>query len=33
MFGSSLAIVAGFGVETSMWQRQIQPVAFSGTSW
>ena len=24
--------MAGFGVETSMWQRQIQPSAFSGTS-
>jgi hypothetical protein len=24
--------VAGFGVETSMWQRHTQPSAFSGTS-
>ena len=32
MYGSSRSIVAGFGVETSMWQRQTQPSAFSGTS-
>ena len=31
MNGSSRCIVAGLGVETSMWQRQIQPSAFSGT--
>ena len=24
--------MAGLGVERSMWQRQTQPVAFSGTS-
>jgi hypothetical protein len=33
MYGRSFSIVAGFGVETSMWQRQIQPLALSPTSW
>ena len=32
MYGSSRSIVAGFGVERSMWQRHTQPRAFSGTS-
>ena len=32
MYGSSRSIVAGFGVERSMWQRQIQWRAFSGAS-
>ena len=32
MCGSSRAIVSGLGVETSMWQRHSQLVAFSGTS-
>ena len=32
MYGRSRPSVAGFGVEMSMWQRQTQPRAFSGTS-
>ena len=32
MYGASCPIVAGLGVERSMWQRQIQDPAFSGAS-
>jgi hypothetical protein len=32
MYGSSCSSVAGFGVETSMWQRQTHAFDFSGAS-